>query len=409
MLLAAACGDSQHAQQLCRQVAEVEPGDLNIWLQMLAIAVDEKDDKTADEVVGQIAKIEGEERGPIWSYCMAARLAAQSEESDNASQRAEALGHITRTLAARPSWPQALLLAAALENRKGQSEAALNHYLAAIELGGRGRGDARGDPPAVSQGQFAEADGLLKRMESQAAVISPDLQRLRTQVSGRLEDFDTALPAARAVAEKSDKYQDHLWLAQLCEFAAAQKLAAGEDAEACELTREAEQALQRATELAPESPDTWGVRLQFWHAAGSQDEAQKVLDEARTRFADAPVFWRTSWLAMDRSDDAAEQFKSDLAKWPKDVKLVRRAAEFCIRTGRPQLATDMLQDIALGAHRPLEQTMPGHDECWPWPYRMKVVMPTSMLLWPTGAGEPEGQPVLGAGSAHQGHVAGQTP
>jgi tetratricopeptide (TPR) repeat protein len=100
--------------------------------------------------------------------------------------------------------------------------------------------------------------------------------------------------------------------------------------------------------LAPEQPSVWAARLQFLADSNRTDEAQQVLDKVGVQFADTPGILAVFYLAMGREDEAAEQFKADLAKWPDNVPLIRRATEFCQRSDRPQMAKEMLAAIAIG-------------------------------------------------------------
>ncbi|MHB0960781.1 MAG: tetratricopeptide repeat protein [Pirellulaceae bacterium] len=347
--LATACGDLEQAAQLTRQVAEREPHDLNIWLQLLAIVLGQNDFAAGDEVLAKLEQLEAEPRGPIWSYCKAAVLAAQAEETNNTALRAQALEHINRALDARPSWQRALLLGALLAEQVGDKRVATAHYVALIDLGDSSTEVMREAIRLLTdESRYVEADALLTRLEQQSGPIAPDLMRFRARISGSLQDFEAALPAARSVAETSKDYQDHLWLARLCGLFAALKRDAGIPDEAATLITEGEQALLKADLLAPEAADTWAVRLQFLVRLDRQEEIEKILADASGRFADKPGVVASLLLAAGQEDRAAEQFRSDLKRWPEDIQLIRRVANFCLETGRPQLATDQLRAIATG-------------------------------------------------------------
>ncbi|MHB8861488.1 MAG: tetratricopeptide repeat protein [Pirellulaceae bacterium] len=347
--LATACGDLEQAAQLTRQVAEREPHDLNIWLQLLAIVLGQNDFAAGDEVLAKLEQLEAEPRGPIWSYCKAAVLAAQAEETNNRALRGQALEHINRALGSRPNWQRALLLAAMLAQQLGDTEVAIAHYLKLIELGESSTELMRETIRLLTdKSRYKEADTLLTRLEQQPGANAPDLIRFRARISGSLQDFAAALPAARTVAAASEDYQDHLWLARLCGLFAALKREAGVPDEAATLITEGEQALQKADHLAPDVPDTWAVRLQFLLRLDRQEDIEKILADASGRFADKPGVVASLLLAAGQEDRAAEQFRSDLKRWPEDIQLIRRVANFCLETGRPQLATDQLRAIATG-------------------------------------------------------------
>jgi tetratricopeptide (TPR) repeat protein len=203
----------------------------------------------------------------------------------------------------------------------------------------------------TAQARYFEADALLKRLEQQTGSISLDLQRYRSRISGGLDDFEAALPAAREVAATSEDFDDHLWLSQCCGAFAARQRQRGSEAEATALIQEGEQALDRATELAPDTVRTWAERLRFLLRLGRQDDMESVLKQAVPKFDEQPGAMANLYVAANQPQRAVEQYQADLKRWPDDIELIRAAAEFCLRSGRPQLAKDRLQAIATGRLR----------------------------------------------------------
>ena len=357
IVLAAASGNGELALQLAQQVANSEQNNLDAWLQLLAIAVDQKNDPAANDAKCEIKRIEGfagkEEGGPVWSYCQAVCLAAASDQASETAvtraKRDKALEHVTRSLNARPAWGEALLLAASLEVQLDKTENAVAHYLAAIQGGYGGASAIRESIRLLWKlGRSAEATPLLERLEQQTDAVSLDTQRLRAYLSGQLEDFSAALPAARAVAQASTDYKDHLWLAQVCSAFAARLFRDGLAKDAETLRGEAEQALTRASVLAPDALETWGVRLQILMRNGRPDEVAKLLIDARARFIESPGVLADLCVEADRPEEAAAQFQLALMKTPNDAKLIRRAAEFCLRTDRALIEPMQVQRVATG-------------------------------------------------------------
>lgn len=349
IVLATVCQDKGLALELCEELCDVDRSDISSWLTMLAAAIEFHDDQGADKAIVEITRIEGSPDGPIRNYCMAARLEAEAAAKNDPAIRDAARRHIRQSLSMRPQWDAALVLAGRLDEQSGNRESALKHYLAGIEAG---TDQAIAYQNAVqlllAQGRYNEADGVLKRLESRLETLSPDVQRLRSQISGRLNDLDTSLSLARKVAVDSDRYQDQLWLAAVCGTSAARKRTAGLEQEATTLTNEAEQALVRARELGPDAPETWGRYLQFLASNNRSEEMKSILLEATGKFDDSPGAVAALCVAAGLTDEAASHYQAALQRWPEDVSLALRAAEFSIRTGRPQMGSERLREIVSG-------------------------------------------------------------
>jgi tetratricopeptide (TPR) repeat protein len=340
--LSMACGDYEHAQELCRRLTELRPEDVNAWLQWLAVAVDQKDFATADNALAKVEQID--RGGPVTSYCRAAVLAARNKP-------AEALAEIKKTLADRPTWAPALRLAASQEEAEGQLESALEHSLAAIDAGTNDVDTySRAIRLLYGRGQFDQAAKLLDRVGEQSISLDLNLQRLRLVVSGERNDLDLALRTAESIAAGSKDHRDQVRLGLLLSARAARERGAGQEAVAEESLKKAEQVLRAAREQAPDAPETWTALLRLLVTNNRTVEADQLLADAIVKFgAQGPSLdLAKCQLAAGRDDDAAKVYEALLASKPLAVDVVRQAAEFCLRSGRPQMAMEQLRETVAG-------------------------------------------------------------
>src|SRR5262249_16516947 len=152
--------------------------------------------------------------------------------------------------------------------------------------------------------------------------------KLAADISLRKRDPARAVKLAlEAVPKDSKDYRDYLWLGQVL-------AASGQRAS------EAEQPLRRALELADQMPETWVSLLQYLANRGRNQDAEALLDQARTRLPAerAPLVLALCHEALGQTDRARTQYQAAVTQQPNDASVLRNAATFYLRWGQFEAA-----------------------------------------------------------------------
>ena len=167
-----ALGDNAQAETFWNQAITLHPEYLPGYLFLFDSVVARNEQQRLTELLQQIQRIEGRERGPLWCYGEAARL-IQLSDSDK-SQLVTARNCLSEALVQRPRWSRAFVLLAEVDKREGNLSAATDRYESAVELGERSPNVIRNLVLLLYKRQrFAEADQLLRKLEAQQAPFSP--------------------------------------------------------------------------------------------------------------------------------------------------------------------------------------------------------------------------------------------
>jgi cellulose synthase operon protein C len=355
-ILSLQAGDTEQAKSFARRACQADPKNLELRELLFELALMTNDAAAVEAVLKEIRELE-EGEGPFWHYGQAALCLLTKPGSpalDDAAfqhQLKSAVQHLDAARRLRPGWTRVMLLTARIQDRQGQYGAALQNYLEAIDLGEH-------NPEAVrraiellnSRQRYAEADQILRRLEQQPTMISNDLERLAREVSARLDDLDRALAIAKKIAADSQDWRDLVWLGQLQSLLGRRDQAASRPDEAKGRLADAEKSLLKAVQLKTDEPETWVALIRFYAATGRKPDA-----EATIRLAERKLPAETSALALaicyeavGNAAEATKQFDSVLAKNAKDPFVVRRAAEFFMRSGRLADAEVQLRVIVSG-------------------------------------------------------------
>jgi tetratricopeptide (TPR) repeat protein len=322
-------GNTRDAERLWTSVAQTEglENSLHVRFLLFDLALRAGDDSAMRRVISQIRTIEGA-GGTLWRYGEAARLVRQAQDGRKDQptlDRARAL--LAEVAGRRPAWSRVPLLEATLAELEGDTEGAIKGYQAAIDRGERELTIVRRAVQLLYERQrYVEADQIIRKLPVQAP-ISGDLVKLAAEISLRKQDAQRALELAQhAVPTESRDYRDRMWIGQILW--------------AVQRNEEAEQHLRQAVALAPEVPDPWVALVQFLARTGQQKKAEAALSDAQTK---VPVGVRALALAqgyeaLGQRDKAEKLYQSDLATRPDDATVLRGAAEFHLRAGRPDRA-----------------------------------------------------------------------
>jgi tetratricopeptide (TPR) repeat protein len=181
----------------------------------------------------------------------------------------------------RPHWAAVPRSLGLLEELCRNHSEALQHFRRALELGDRSRDTVRRVVEhLVKQGNLDEAQKEIDRAVATAPdALSPELARLASQVAWARGELVQAREMADRVPPESRGYADLLRQAELA-FAAGRRGA------------EVEALTQQATELAPQIPQTWLVRVALLVQEGKTDDAREVAMEAADKLPAEPAYVR---------------------------------------------------------------------------------------------------------------------
>jgi tetratricopeptide (TPR) repeat protein len=355
-ILSLQAGDAEQAKGFARRAGQADPKNLELRELLFELALMTNDAAGVEAVLKEIRELE-EGEGPFWHYGQAALCLLTKpggpalDEATFQHQLDAAVQHLDAARHLRPGWTRVMLLTARIQDRQGQSGAALQNYLEAIDLGEHNAEAVRRTIELLNSRQrYAEADQILRRLEQQPTMISNDLERLASEVSARLENLDRALAIATKVAADSQEWRDHVWLGQLQGLLGRRAQAASRLDEAKGDLADAEKSLNKAVQLKPDAAETWVALVRFYAANDRKPEAESTI-----RLAERKLPAETSALAMavcyeavGNAAEATKQFESVLTKNAKDPFVVRRAAEFFMRSGRLADAEMQLRTIVSG-------------------------------------------------------------
>jgi tetratricopeptide (TPR) repeat protein len=336
--------------------------DLPLRLLLFELALQAGDEPAMSRLVEEMQRIEGPQ-GPVQNFCQALWLIQQAQQGKKeVVEKAQALLDVVA--AQRPTWPAVPLAQADLEELRGKSDQVILNFRRALELGERNPRVMRRLVELLYQQQrYDEADQEIRKLQQQAP-LEIDLQRLAVAVSLRNQDPARAVQLAlQTVAANSKDYRDYLWLGRVM-------TAAGRP------TAEAEKYLRRAVELADDVPETWLALVRYLAGANHNEEAEKVIDQARSRLPKEKTALALAqcYEAIGRRDRADHEYQAALSAQPNDGPVLRAVASYYLRTGRTAEAETLLRRVLegkgqtsdrdrTGARRQLAMTLANQGEC----------------------------------------------
>ncbi len=343
-------GDMKLAKQFMDMLAQKDPNNLEVQFLRLEQAANNQDIVALEEALKDVKKVEGE--GPLWLFGQARLLVVKALKENNPALFDEALQDLTQARDLRPSWSRIPLFMGTIYDQQNKSDQALKCYMEAIDTGEHGPAAARRTVQILFQKQrYADAEKLLRRLDTQQVPFTPELTRLWVQLMFQQGEFDAAVAKARqVVSEKSDDYKEHLWLGQMLGIAARRAKAQKHDKEFSDFSAEAEKSLRRAAELKGDAPETWVALVAFLSSVDKASAAEELIDKARGKIPaeKAPVALAQCYEAVEKNDLAMEQYKLALAANPNDPEVVRSVADFYQRIGKMVEAEALLRLIIDG-------------------------------------------------------------
>ncbi|MFL5340875.1 MAG: tetratricopeptide repeat protein [Gemmataceae bacterium] len=325
--------DAKLARDLGNRLAALTPQRVDLHVDLLNLALADRNEKAAADQVAKLRELEGE-GGPNWR-CGEVSLKLQFAPAADRSWLANARTSAADAARNRPDWPLPALLLGELDERLGDADSAATHYRTAVELGEREPGVVR-RAVQLLQGRrrFDEAQELLRRLQDSGGWDN-ELERAITGSLVGSKKPEDLLEKARQLAPASSKgYRDHLWLAHMLNSVG------GHEAEAAREYR-------KAVELGPDAAEAW-VGLVFF-LSGREDKSAAIAacDQAAAKLHGPDAI---SPLALCREAagqiDKAEVLLSEtMAKKPAETTLARQYAGLCLRTNQPGKAEPALRQL----------------------------------------------------------------
>lgn len=325
-------GDDPRALALWSQAVDERPEDLNGQILAFDLALRAGDEAAQGRALARIEAIEGD-GGTLGRYSRARQIIAKAR-GERSTELRPARALLAEVATRRPTWARVPLAEGEIDELQGNINAAIAHYLRAIDLGERDVRVTRHVLQLLSdQGRHEEANLVLSRLQDRS-INSAEIRRLASEVSFRNHDYTRALELAeKAVAAGSSDYRDHVWLGQM-------RWLLGRRAEA-------EPPLRRAIELAGDDPSPTIALVHYLIASGKPAEADRAVAEAAGRDSapKEPMALARCYEAIGRMEEAGALYQRAAEADPGDIATLRGLAAFLVRQGRSREAEPHLERL----------------------------------------------------------------
>jgi tetratricopeptide (TPR) repeat protein len=315
-------GQWDQAREQLLKLHTTEPTNLQWLTQLAELAFETQNYAELEQREKELRELEGP-NGLFWQYYEAGRLLAQASGPDDAklARASELQSHVQNQ---RPAWPKAYLLQGRLSESRGKFEEAVEAYQEAIRLGEQ-------QPMAYERlislltqmDRMAEADHYLLLLQDQIAG-SEALSSLEIAVAAKRGQFDRALQTAqRGVERRPEDAIAHLWLGQVL-------LASGK-------TAEAETALKKAVELAPDDVRTLGGLFGFYARTEQPERAretlQAVVKNEKLDEGKRALILAQGYETLGDQEQAQANYRLAAKLAADDAAAQLRLADYLLRTG----------------------------------------------------------------------------
>ncbi len=212
-------GNRELVNHYVELLAEKDINNLEVQYLRLEQAANSQDISALEKILKDVEKIEGQ--GPLWLLGRA-RLLMIKAKDENPALLEEAEKCLVQAREIRPSWSLVPLILGSLYDKQNKPIRALTNFMEAIDMGERNPLLVRRAVQLLFlQQRYADAGKLLRQLDSEQIPFTPELTRLWVRLLIQQGEFDTAVEKAReAISEKSNDYDEHLWLGQILGIAA---------------------------------------------------------------------------------------------------------------------------------------------------------------------------------------------
>jgi predicted Zn-dependent protease len=373
----------EDAGRLWSKLVEEEPDDIGLRRRLidLAFRIDNKDQ--IEENIKQIERIEGGERiqGRYWQVRYKIwQIDRAKDEKTRQDMRADARKILADLRSRRPDWSLIPLTLAELDERELIQEAKepdqkqnqkkldeqelkpaeldakqkqeklqgiVNLYIEAINLGERSSAVVRRVVQLLfDQGKATDALALFNRIPVESQ-LAGDLGQKVAQVAFEHQDFQRAEEIARKTIDANPgNFSDRLWLVRILYAQGA--------------LATAEEELTKAVKLSKEDANRWIILVDWYIATKQPMKAEQAIRETEKNLpqASAPAALAQCCEMMGNSQTGTDETRkakwyAEAEKWyekdhvahPDDVAVLRRLANFLIRTKQFAKAESRLKAV----------------------------------------------------------------
>ncbi len=334
-------GEYEEAQRIFGIVDENSPyPDLRIRMRRFEMAASVANAEDMDEMIGRVAEIVGKESAE-WNYAQAMRrvtLVIKGEtESDELVKARE---HIEKAAESRENWYAVWRVRAQIDRLEGNYESAIDNYERAIELGERQRGYFMDLVRLYSiTGQPEKALKYLTQLQHN---VPDSVQLARGEMIVRMQagDAQGAFEAGKDVVATSEDAGDWVQFGQILARLEAED-------EAFEYEVSADEAFQKATELAPTDGSIWTTLVQYLVGANRKDEATEVIQEMQGHLTDEqePLVMGLCYQLVGRGEDAEKALLRAAKERPEELGVLRTLVTFYVQNNNFPMATEYLDKM----------------------------------------------------------------
>jgi exosortase len=324
-------GKRADARRRLEEQAAREPDNLQVLDTLAQVAADDRDWKVLEEIESRLKKVEGDD-GTLWRDYRARRLLSQSTDLDDPLFRDA--DRLVRELAAlRPTWQRRYVLQGVLARRQNQLDEAIADYQQAIRLGNHNIGLSEElIDLLVEQRRFTEADREFQRVR-QAVARSSRLSTVAIPLFVRRGESDEALRLAEDwVKREPNDATSFMRLGQTILLTTAEG-----SAEYGKSVSRAQQAYERAVELAPTDVRMWISLFRFYTGVQRNNEAADAMLGRLAKRIDIPEAQKVFVLAqlyesIGSRTEAARFYLESIRLSPaeRQISVLERAAQFCV-------------------------------------------------------------------------------
>ena len=327
-------GDYAEATRLWRKVALQRESDIGSRFTLFELALQTGDQAGMQRLTKEIERIEGEDEGTLWRYCLACQKIWQAERGDRQGLP-DAVALLKLVGGRRPGWSRVPLALGQIDDLQDKHDSAVTNFITAVRLGEQRPGVIRQLVRILTERGYHEAAAeMIGKMGARAPSLLAGLERPVAEIELVTGNTNKALNHARqAVPADSKDYRDHIWYGQLLS-------AAGK-------TAEAEESFRRAIAIADQEPATWVALVQHFVRINDKPRAEAAIREAEQKLPKGKALLNLAqcYDMIGESDRAKKLYEAAFAARPEDSDVLRQMALVCVRTGLTERAEAHLQKI----------------------------------------------------------------
>lgn len=325
--------DYPRAQQFYEEVAKRDPADLTSLLMIFSVARDANDEAAMQNAIARIKEMVGEQNS-YYLFCQASAMVWEVNQGKAKPETLAAAGKLLdRAAQQRPNWGLLLNLRGEIEEREGNSDAAIASFKRAVSLGDNSPQLLRRLVLLlVNRGRGPEVEPIVESLPNPRETLGPRLYTVYELLKGKVHD---AMSVARqALADDPNDAQLQLWFALIAANSG--------------FDDEAEKAYRRAAELAPDNADCWLGLFRFLVERDQRDEARTLLPNIEKFVIEKarPMVLAQCHELLGDNADAQRLYLEAVAAAPGNLATKRELASFYARMKNADALSAVLTELS---------------------------------------------------------------